>query len=362
MKQVLVIGAGLVGRTIALDLARRYSVTAVDMSEKSINRLADMSAHMQRPVATVLGNINELDHHPRQYDLVINALPGFAGYQTLERIISCGKNVVDISFFAEDPFTLDDLAKKNGVIAVVDCGVAPGLCNMMLGDGVKRGNVNTYECYVGGLPKVRTAPWEYKAPYSPADVIEFYLRPARLVVNGEIVTYPALTELEAYDSPVGTLEAFNTDGLRSLLRLADIVPNMKEKTLRYPGYASKILMLQKSGFFDTDVIRIDGHNVSPLDVTSAILRESWTLAPGESEFTFMQVRIDDKTYTIFDEGSPEFSSMSRATGFTCNAVATAMLEGTLNAPAGIVTPEEIGLNGNLGIVLDYLDERGVACL
>jgi lysine 6-dehydrogenase len=360
MKKILVIGAGLVGRTIAINLADRYSVSVIDQSDHAIDLTLQTSARLKRNVQANVGSTATIDHQRlKDFDLVVNALPGFVGYTMTKRIIEAGRNIVDISFFAEDPYTLDEIAKKNGVIAVVDCGVAPGLCNMMLGDALRNGKVNSYACYVGGLPYVRTTPWEYKAPYSPADVIQFYLRPARLVENGVIVTKPALTEIEPYQTPIGSLEAFNTDGLRSLLSWSSLVPNMKEKTLRYPGYANKILMLKDSGFFDTDLVRVDGHNISPLEVTSALLKKSWALDPEEKEFTFMEVIIDNLTYRVFDQ-TTDFSSMSRTTGFTCSAVATAILEGNLNTDTGIITPEQLGLSGNLGMVLAYLLERGVS--
>ncbi len=157
-------------------------------------------------------------------DLVINAVPGFLGFQTLEQIIQAEKNVVDISFFGEDAFKLDELARKKGVTAIVDCGVAPGLCNIIAGYVTeKMDQVDSYLCYVGGLPEIREWPYEYKVVFSPTDVLEEYTRPARFVENGKEVIYPALSEVELLDFPeIGTLEAFNTDGLRSLLLTLDI--------------------------------------------------------------------------------------------------------------------------------------------
>lgn len=155
------------------------------------------------------------------------------GFCTLKTVIECGKDIVDISFFPEDPFKLDQLAKEKKVTAVVDCGVAPGCSNLILGYMASILDViESFSCYVGGLPRIRTWPYEYKTPFSPSDVIEEYNRPARLVDNGKVVTQPALSEVELIDLPgVGTLEAFNTDGLRTLIRTMK-VPCMKEKTMR----------------------------------------------------------------------------------------------------------------------------------
>ena len=124
------------------------------------------------------------------------------GYQTLQEIISAGKNVVDISFFPEDPFGLDDLAREKGVTAIVDCGVAPGLCNIIAGYVAEKiSEPSYYHCYVGGLPEIREWPYEYKAVFSPTDVLEEYTRPARLIENGQEVVYPALSGVELIRFP-----------------------------------------------------------------------------------------------------------------------------------------------------------------
>src|SRR5207244_3412258 len=109
-------------------------------------------------------------------------------------------------------------------------------------------------------------PYQYKAPFAPLDVVEEYTRPARMVENGQQVTRPALSETELIDfEPVGTLEAFNTDGLRSLLTTID-APNMKEKTLRWPGHAELMRVLRETGYFDKREITLrDGQRVRPLD-------------------------------------------------------------------------------------------------
>jgi len=143
---------------------------------------------------------------------------------------------------------LDKLAREKNVTAITDIGVAPGLSNLILGCYNEEMMVSNFECYVGGLPKIRKKPFEYKASFSPADVIEEYIRPARLKEHGQIVTKPALTEREyIHFDNVGTLEAFSTDGLRSLLFTMPHVPNMKEKTLRYPGQEQGIGICNKTG-------------------------------------------------------------------------------------------------------------------
>src|SRR3989344_4997196 len=144
-------------------------------------------------------------------DLIINALPGAIGFSALKNSIKCGKDIIDISFFPEDPFTLKTLVEKMGSTAIVDCGIAPGFSNMIAGFHYPRMRMGSFCCYVGGLPKNKKPPFNYKAPFSPADVIEEYTRPARYMNLGQVVTKPALSDVEdIFFENVGELEAFNT--------------------------------------------------------------------------------------------------------------------------------------------------------
>jgi saccharopine dehydrogenase-like NADP-dependent oxidoreductase len=237
---IAVLGAGMVGRAIALDLAKNFSVTAFDLSAENLEVLKQKNAGVQT-VGADLSQFAEYRNFLSPFDLVVTAVPGFMGYKTLEAVIDAGKNVVDISFFPEDALQLDRLAKQRNVTAITDCGVAPGVSNFIIGRYNEEIKIESFECYVGGLPKERKPPFQYKAPFSPVDVIQEYIRPARLVEHGQIVTKPALSEREiiVFDE-IGELEAFNTDGLRSLIFTMGHIPDMKEKTLRYTGHVSLI--------------------------------------------------------------------------------------------------------------------------
>nr|MBC8401883.1 saccharopine dehydrogenase NADP-binding domain-containing protein [Candidatus Neomarinimicrobiota bacterium] len=246
-KQVVVLGAGLVGKTMAIDLQQVYEVTAVDIDKAALDDLyIKHSIAVKKVDLSVPSAITSV---VQEADLVVGALPGFIGYKAVEQVIAAGKNMVDISFFPEDPFTLTKLAQKAGVTVVIDCGVAPGMSNIILGYHNQRMEVERYRCLVGGLPVKREWPWEYKAVFSPRDVIEEYTRPARYVKNGKIVVREALSDAELvnFDS-VGTLEAWNSDGLRSLAKTMKI-PNMIEKTLCYPGTIEYLRVLREGGFF-----------------------------------------------------------------------------------------------------------------
>lgn len=347
-----VLGTGLVGSAIVKDLAQEpdFNITAADLSPKSLAALPKLANIT--PVQANLQNTERVTALIADADLVICAVPGFMGFATLKAIIATGKNVVDISFFPEDAFLLDEEAKERGVTAIVDCGVAPGLCNILAGHvDTLLEHTERYVCYVGGLPKVRHWPYEYQAVFSPSDVLEEYTRPARYVEFGREVVRPALSDVELLDFPgVDTLEAFNTDGLRSLIRTLD-APFMKEKTLRYPGHAGLMRILRESGFFDSTPLNINGQKIRPLDVTSRLLFDKWALPPGEEDFTVMRVVVEGKragqkstyTYDLLDHYDKEShtTSMARTTGYTCTIVARQVLQG-LFTQKGICPPEFIG--------------------
>ena len=366
--KIAVLGAGMVGSTIAQDLSKDFDVTCFDKSESNLDAL--------KSKATVQTIQADLSDHPlyikllEGFDMVANAVPGFMGYKTLEAIILAKKNVVDISFFPEDALQLHELAVANDVTAIMDCGVAPGMSNLILGRYNELMKIDSFECMVGGLPKVRVKPFEYKAPFSPVDVIEEYTRPARYVENGHIVTKPALSDAELINFEyAGTLESFNTDGLRSILFTMSHIPNLKEKTLRYPGHTDLILALQAAGFFDIDEIIVKGNAVRPIDVTSKILFDQWKLQPTEAEFTLMKIILkgmmnEQQTtveYFLYDEYdvATQTASMSRTTAYTCTA-AVHLLANNLFTAKGVFPPELVGKNAAcFDFVLKHLADRNV---
>jgi lysine 6-dehydrogenase len=368
--KILVLGAGMVGSAMALDMATKYNVTSADLNSKSLEKITEKNNLIQIQQLNVTSK-TDLIKALQPFDLIISAVPGFLGYETLKTIIESKKNVVDISFFPEDGLQLNDLARKHGVTAIIDCGVAPGVDNLILGYHDSQMEVTDFECLVGGLPKVKKWPFCYKAPFSPVDVIEEYTRPARYVENSTLVTKPALTDCEYVEiENVGTLESFNSDGLRSIIQTMEHIPNMKEKTLRYPGHVEYIKVLKESGFFDKDAIDVNGMKVSPFDFTSQVLFKEWKLEDSELEMTVMRVRIkginsfgvkEEVTYNLYDEFDVEsgISSMSRTTGYTATAAANMLLDG-LFQEEGVFPPELVGRReACFNYIMKYLNDRGV---
>lgn len=365
--KIIVLGTGLVGSAIVKDLCKNYLLTAVDISRENIHSLKGLDN--VKAITADLSDSSIIKDLIRDHDLVIGALPGPMGYKSVKDTIEAGKDMVDISFFPGDPFGLDRMARDKGVTVVTDCGVAPGMGNIILGHHHSQTSVEKYICYVGGLPFKREWPWQYKAVFSPIDVIEEYTRPARYMINGDIVIREALSEPEYIEfKDIGTLEAWNSDGLRSLLKTMP-VPNMLEKTLRYPGTIDYLRMLREAGFFSHDEIDVKGKRIKPIDLTSNLMFPQWQLKEGEEEFTVMRIIIEGRDkgekyryqYDLFDRYDKEnnITSMARTTGYTCTAVANLIMEGMYESP-GINPPEYIGkTEGHLKFIMGYLRERGV---
>ena len=352
-QKVVVLGAGRVGKAIAADLSQEFEVTSADMNKDALESLS--TRYQVKTRVTDLGSAQAVGDAIRDADLVVSAVPGHMGFCTLRTIIENRKDVVDISFFAEDAFQLDDLARSNNVTAAVDCGLAPGNPDFLAGFFAAQMQIQDFEFMVGGLHFGRTEPHQYLPTFSPPDVWEEYTRPARYVREGRLITMPALSEPELVEFQVGghalVLEAFNTDGLRSLIKTMDgRIPNMKEKTLRYPGHIAWIKELQETGKPWTP--------------------NAWKPGDDEDEFTIMRIAIhgfesgvEKKfSYTLFATYDKEtrMSSMSRSTGCSCTGVARCVLDGTYKRK-GISPPSYIGESPEcLSRILAHLRERNIA--
>jgi lysine 6-dehydrogenase len=374
MKHIIVLGAGMVGSAMAIDLSKKYDATAVDINDDALQYLKSNSN--AKTIKCDLSNQKLVKDLIKEFDIVLSAVPGFMGYETLKTIINARKDVVDISFLSEDVLSLNDLALKNNVTAIVDCGVCPGMSNIILGYYNEKMKITRYECFVGGLPVERIFPFEYKAPFSPVDVIEEYIRPARYIENGHVVIKAAMSDTELIDfNEIGTLEAFNTDGLRSILFTMKHIPYMKEKTLRYPGHIRLIQALFAAGFFDKTPVNVNGVSVKPFDLTLKILFDQWKLKPDEEEFTVLKLKITgisrditrdvqvQKTivYDMLDRycRKTNTSSMARTTGYTATAAIDLILSGKFSNK-GVFPPELVGKYPEcFNHFINYLNDRDI---
>ena len=368
--KVVVLGAGGVGRAIALDLAAdsEFQVTAADADAEALSELRGRG-----PIDTITQDLSDPEGVRAlvgRFEFAVDALPGHLGFRTLQAILEAGVGAVDIAFFPEDPFRLGELAEEKGVTAIVDCGVAPGMSNLLVGHVDRRlDRTESVAIYVGGLPAVRRRPYEYRAVFSPVDVIEEYTRPARFVEHGEVVVRPALSDLEHLELPgIGTLEAFNTDGLRTLIDRID-APTMQEKTLRYPGHAERIALLRDTGLLGIEPVDVGATSVRPIDLTSRLLFAQWKLEPGEADLTAMRVTVDGTrdgnrvrtTFDLLDRYDPETdtTSMARTTGYAATMGVRLLAGGHYRDP-GIHPPEDVGRDPDcVAFVLAGLAARGI---
>jgi saccharopine dehydrogenase-like NADP-dependent oxidoreductase len=361
MKTIGIIGGGRVGSYMAKTLAEKttngvndYRVVLADIVDTSCGMPDNVISQNIDACYSLYGPIAEAD-------LIISAVPGAIGAKVLTNVAFLQIPFVDISFMPEDPETLEITGKRVGV---VDCGIAPGLCGMIAGhEATVFDTPETCNIYVGGLPK----DGGYKAPFSPSDVLEEYMRPARYKEDRIEKTIPALDEVSIYNDHafVGfvALEQILTDGLRTLLKLP--FPNMREYTLRHWGHADQMKMLREMGLFGTDMIRYS-HMGSltdtlhcPLNLTSKLLKELWTPDDDDEEFTHLKVecigtmyhREEKHVYTLDASGyyndvrAP--SSMALTTGAPAMIVAQMILDGDLSDHRGLLLPEHIGADAKL---------------
>jgi saccharopine dehydrogenase-like NADP-dependent oxidoreductase len=355
MAKICQIGAGMVGRTMALDLSTNHDLYLADFNLDHLEsiKLTSPSIHIKQLDVNIKSDLVDFIEPA---DIVLLAVPGFMGYRTLKVILESRKDVVDISFSPENLMKLSDIAVKNNVTAIFDTGVAPGLPNYALGFHNKEIDIQSFEYYVGGLPLFPEPPFNYKAPFSPIDVIEEYTRPARMMKDNKIITKPAMSDLEIKGfKGVGELEAFNTDGLRSILYTMNHISNMKEKTLRYPGHIKLVQEYLKDGRFEPKNIK----------KTSKELFQAWKLKKDEPEFTLLDIIIKspDKVikYHLYDEFDSinKNSSMARTTGYTATASIHLILNNLFNKK-GVFPPEIVGEKQEcFEFIVSYLKDRKV---
>ena len=352
MAEIYQIGSGMIGQAMALDLAKSHKIHLADLKIENVRKeIKDHPAIITYDLDVL--NKQKLSSFIKKADIVLLAVPGYLGYNALETIISSGKNVVDISFSPENIMKLNDIAIQNNVTAIFDAGVAPGLPNYIFGYHDSFEDIKSFKYYVGGLPKFPKKPFNYKAPFSPIDVIEEYTRPARMIINGKLMTKAALSGIENINFKDSLmLEAFNTDGLRSLLITMSHVKNMSEKTLRYPGHVELIKSYIKKGTLQNNE-------------TIKKLFKEWKLEPGEIEFTLLKVELqtNDKTinYELYDEYDKvdNITSMARTTGYTATASINLILE-NLFTEKGVFPPESVSNNKKIfNFILKYLSKRKV---
>ncbi len=370
--KVIVLGCGKIGSVMAMDFARSVEGSEVVLADKSGERAKGVASTIEGAgwFAVDTTDYRGLVESLRGFDLVLGALPGDYGYKALEAAAEAGVDVVDVSFTPEDPMGLVEAAKDAGVTIVPDCGVAPGLSSILVGYGsTKLDRVREAHIMVGGIPETPIPPLGYTITWSAEGLIDEYVRDVHIVEGGKVVDVPALSGLEEVDFPgVGRLEAFYTDGLRTLVHSLPGVESMYEKTLRYPGHVEKVRLLRELGFFDDESIYMEGRSVSPRLLTARLLERSlWKPEVGDLLAMIVDVRGEvggeeaRYRYSILDRfhRNTGVTAMARTTGYTASIVG-GMLARREIREKGVVPPERLGMNETVTeFLLSELRTRGV---
>ena len=340
MDKILLIGCGLIGKTIAFDLSKKYDLTVSDIDKQALNKISK-----KLKVKTKFIDINNFDllkSKSNEFKTIVTAVPGFCGFKLVKNLIEMKKNIIDISFSPENYLELDKHAKKNKVTVLVDFGLAPGIDNLILGNYDRLLKIKKFACYVGGLPKKKTPPFYYKAPFSPIDVVEEYTRPARIRRNGKNVTESALSDRHLIPVPgYGPMEAFLTDGVRSLLDTIDS-EELLEYTVRWPGHIDRYLSGEDS---EEELI------------------DAWKFDSKRPEFTWLAVEVSNADvlhrWDVIDKGLDGWSSMARTTGLVTVEVTEMLADGTISQ-SGVMPPEHLGQDSVLlRRLLDSMRKEGV---
>ena len=370
--KVIVLGCGKIGSVMAKDFAGSVEGSRLTVADISEERARKSASEIRGAGWTTIDTTDRpaLVETLSGFDQALGALPGDYGYNALEASVEAGVNMVDVSFTPEDPLELDGAAKKAGVTVIPDCGVAPGLSNILVGHSASLlDRVREAHIMVGGIPETRVPPLDYTITWSAEGLIDEYVRNVRIIEGGRIVEVPALSGLEEIVFPgVGTLEAFYTDGLRSLAESMPEVESMWEKTLRYPGHVEKIRLLRELGFFEDEPVTVNGEPVSPRLVTARLLERSlWKPEVGDLLAMNIEVRGESEgketgyRHRILDRFDPDtgVSAMARTTAYTASIVGGMLARGTIR-DKGVLPPERMGRDPDfVGTLMAELKKRGV---
>jgi lysine 6-dehydrogenase len=372
--KILVLGYGNIGSVLAADLAESMPSTTVVIAGRRVKRAKEAAIAIRKENVTSIGldanDYHELVRTMKEFDLVIGTLPGNVGYQSVKAAIDAKVDAVDVSYMPEDPLTLNEDAVEANVTIVPDCGVAPGLSNLLVGHAIsKLDKVENVYIMVGGLPEEPVPPLGYTITWSVENLLDEYTRKAKIVENSKVVEVEALTGLKVVEFlGVGKLESFYTDGLRTLLYMAKGVKNMWEKTLRYPGHVEKIKLLKALGFLDEHPIEIENIQLPPRRVTVKLL-EKKLRRPEIRDVLAMKAEVSGTArgaercyvYHLLDCYDKEHgvTAMARTTAFPASILAQLIAQKTIEEK-GVVPLEKLGIKEKIfNKIMVELEKRRV---
>ena len=373
--RMLVLGAGLQGSACAFDLLRHRDVTEVRLADLHIDKLpeflAPFSGDRLIPTPLDVRDREAVLALMKQCDAVMCALPYYFNLEMTECAIEAGAHFCDLGGNTEIVFqqkALDERAKAKGVSVIPDCGLAPGMVNILAEYGIRQlDEVDAVRIYVGGLPQHPEPPLNYQIVYSLEGVLDYYTTLSWVLRDGKLTQVKALSELERvkFEDPVGELEAFHTAGGLSTMgfRYEGKVPTMEYKTLRYPGHAKIMEAIRELGLLELDPVDVDGIKVIPREVFISTVGPRLR-KPDSPDLVALRVTVEGKKngraeklgWELTDYFDPEHgvSAMMRTTGYSL--AITGQMQARGETAVGVMTPDEaVDAQGYIG----ELARRGV---
>ena len=371
--RMLVLGAGLQGSACAYDLLQRVEVERVTLADLKPARLPPFLKKKQdKRLVTARIDVKQsarLRRLMRGHDAVMNALPYYFNYSIAKAAVAAGLHCADLggnTEIVQKQKTLHAAAQKKHVSVIPDCGLAPGMVNIIAAEGIRRvGDAETVKIFVGGLPQHPEPPLNYQIVYSLEGALDYYTTPSWVLRGGRPERVDALSELETveFPSPVGTLEAFHTGGGISTMPWAysGKVQTMEYKTLRYPGHVAIMRPIRELGLLAMDAVTVKGVKVVPRDAFIAIVSPRLT-KPNARDLVALRVEVTGRSgrrvawqlLDYYDEAAG-ISAMMRATGYSLAITGLMQVDGRITA-AGVHTPDEAV---PFRAYVDELTKRGV---
>jgi lysine 6-dehydrogenase len=358
--QMLVLGAGLQGSACAYDLLQNPAVTRVRLADLHVEHLPEFlkpySGTRLIPTQLDVRDRDAVLALMRDSNAVLSAIPYYFNLQLAELSVEAGVHFCDLGGNTDivlEQKKLGERAAKKGITIVPDCGVAPGMVNILAQYGISQmDSVDTVRIYVGGLPQHPEPPLNYQIVYSLEGVLDYYTTRSRVLRNGKQEYVSALSEREPIEfaAPVGRLEAFHTAGGLSTMaeRYEGKIPTMEYKTLRYPGHAQLMEVMRSLGLLDLEPVDVKGTKVVPRDVFVNVVGPRLT-KPESQDLVALRVIVkgmkNDKPATRefdlidrYDE-THGISAMMRTTGYSLSITGQMQATGQVK-PAGVWTPDE----------------------
>jgi len=355
--KLLSIGCGYIGSVLAEELVNSLDFEELiicDSTKEKIEETAKKLGGKVIPFQLDISKYSNLLAIVDDVDLIIGLAPGRLGFNVMKACVEKKKNLIDLSFMAEDPFLFQDAALKAGVRIIPDCGVAPGLSNMLIGKASSQlDQIEDVIIYVGGLPQDPKPPLNYKVTWCVEDLFEEYTRNAKIVRNGKTAEVEALEGLEEVEfEGFGKFEGFFTDSVRTLHHTIK-ANNMWEKTLRYPGHVEKIKLIKKLGLLNKKPLK--SINISPWKFMSKFWEENLSFFE-DKDVLLMRIQVSGKknstkimhTYEVVDyfDEQRNITAMGRSTAYTAFAVIKLMIENKISKK-GLIPPEILGMHKKL---------------